>query len=245
MKDGAQRHEQDLLGAGGPLPLPLGGAVALAGADEGVDRLVDPVGVRLEGLRDQDDGAGGAAAERVGVAGSIPFSSSQRLEARVVRPAALGLLRLGPHRLGDLLLVPLPGDEVRRERDGRDAPAVREDTGRVRGDVVQHEVRLVALVRLDELRQRLDRVGQEGLDVVEECGSPGRRGRRRGTAASSVQSFGSAPGLRDLLGEGGRDRVRDPVSAGDELPDHLDARVHVPVGGDGEHGDVGGAWGRA
>ncbi|WP_319949610.1 hypothetical protein [Streptomyces halobius] len=47
-----------------------------------------------------------------------------------------------------------------------------EDARRVRGDVVQYEVRLVPLVRLDELRQRLDRVVQERLDVVEECAPP-------------------------------------------------------------------------
>jgi hypothetical protein len=114
---------------------------------------------------------------------------------------------------------------------------VGQDAGGVGGDVVEDEIRLVVLVEVDELRQRLDRVGEKGFEVVDQLRAPRVRvvvgGQRR------VPDLGLGSGLGDLLGELRRDRVRHAVPAGDELPDHLDARVHVPVGGDGEHGDMG------
>ncbi len=63
----AERHQHDLLRVRGALPVALVGAVALAGADEGVDAFVDPVGVRLEGPRDEHQGAVRAADEGVRV----------------------------------------------------------------------------------------------------------------------------------------------------------------------------------
>ncbi len=234
----AERHQDDLLRVGGPLPVALVGAVALAGADEGVDALVHPVGVRLERLRDQHQGARGAAGEVVRVLGD-PVLGQPGREPGVVRPSALRLPRPGPHRLGDLLLVALPGDEVRGERDRRDAPAVGEDTGRVGGDVVQHEVGGVVGVGLDELRERLDGVVQERLHVVQQGGPPGLGVGVRARQGGGV-GHGPGPGGGHLVGEGRGDGIADPVPPGDEFTDHLQAGVHVAVGGDGEHGDVGG-----
>lgn len=237
---GAERDQHDLLALGGrgPLPGALGGAaVALAGADEGVRGPVDAVGVRLERPGDEDDAAARAALEAVDVVAEAVLGEPGR-ERRVVRPAALGRLQLGEHRLGHLLLVSVPSDQVRGERDGGDAPAVGEHGRRVGGDVVEHEVRLVALEGGGELRERLDGVLQEQLQVVDELGAPGLRlvvGREGGGVDD-----GRGAGLRDLLGEGGGDGVADAVAPRHEFADHLDARVHVPVGGDGEHGDVGG-----
>lgn len=92
--EGDQGH---LLGVGGPLPVALVGAVPLAGADEGVDALVDPVGMGLEGLGDQDQGAGGTADERVRVLGD-PVLRQPGLEAGVVglpRSVFLGSAHIG------------------------------------------------------------------------------------------------------------------------------------------------------
>lgn len=119
---GAERDEDDLLplGGGRPLPCALGGAaIGLAGADEGVHGPVDAIGVRLERPGDEDDAAPRAALEAVDVlAEAVPAEPGG--EGGVVRLPARGGLQLGEQRLGHLLLVPLPGDEVRGERDGRD-----------------------------------------------------------------------------------------------------------------------------
>lgn len=119
---GAERDEYDLLALGGrgPLPRALGGAaIALTGADEGVHGPVDAIGVRLEHPGNEDDAAPRAALEAVDVLAEAVLGEPVG-EGGVVRLSARGGLQLGEQRLGHLLLVPLPGDEVRGERDGRD-----------------------------------------------------------------------------------------------------------------------------
>lgn len=119
---GAEGDQEDLL-AFGPRrapPRPLGGAaVALAGPDEGVHGFVDPVGVRLEGARDEYEAAAGPADEPVAVLVDAVLVEPGA-EAGVVRLPALGGAQSGEQRLGDLLLVAGPGDQVRGEGDGGD-----------------------------------------------------------------------------------------------------------------------------
>ncbi|CAM5649208.1 hypothetical protein SALBM135S_08686 [Streptomyces alboniger] len=213
---GPERDEQHLPGTGGPLPVPLRGAVSLTGADEGVHALVDPVGVRLERPGDQYEGARRPADEGIRVLVD-PVPGEPGGEALVVGLSPLGRPQFRVHRLGDLLLVPLPGDEVRRERDLGDAPAAGEDARGVRGDVMQYEVGFVPLIGAGQLRQHLDRVGEERLDVVDQLGAPGvrivvRRGQRRGVGPR----FGT--GLRDLPGEGVRNGVRVAGARGRRVP---------------------------
>lgn len=229
-------------------PRPIPGAasalgrrtVALAGADEGVHGGVDAVGVRLECPGDQDDAAARAALEAVDLVAEAVLGQPGG-EPGVVGLSALGCLEVGEHRSGHFFLVPLPGDQVRGEGDGGDSPAVGEHGRRVGGDVVDDEVRFVALEGGRELRERLDGVVEEGFEVVDELGAPGLRFVVGGEGG--VPDHRGGAGLRDLLGEGGGDRVADAVAPGDEFPDHFDARIHVPVGGDGEHGDVCGLGG--
>ncbi len=69
---------------------------------------------------------------------------------------------------------------------------------------------------------------------------PRPRGRRRARAGWSSTAWARRRSRRPSR-RTGRDRVRHPVPARHQLTDHLEAGVHVPVGGDGEHGDVRGS----
>lgn len=160
------------------------------------------------------------------------------LEPCAVRPAAFGGVEHGEHRLGDILLVPLPGDHVRRELEIRNAPAVRERGRRIGDGVTEDQLGAVALERLGQLRQRLDGVIEERLQIVDQLRAPGF-GIVVGAGQYGGVDHRFRAGGRDLRGEGGGDRVTDAVPPGDQFPDDLQARVHMPVGGDGEHGDMG------
>ncbi len=210
------------------------GASGQSRADERVAARVDVVGVRLHGPGDQHDRAGRPPGERVDLERDV-LGSEPGCEPLLVG----GVAGDGPQaveHLGHVLFVALPGDVGGGELHERPGPLVGQHPGRVGADVADQHVRPVAVEGGPDLRQDVH-------PLVEEAGHPGDRVVGPGLPAVLVGEHGGdrhdgGAGGGDGRCEPGRRGDLDAVAARDELGEHGQVRVHVPVGGHADHDDV-------
>ena len=195
---------------------------------------VDVVGVRLHGPGDQDDGPWRPARERVDVERDVLGGQPGR-EPLVVGGVAGG----GPQAVedvGHVLLVALPGDVGGGELHERPGPLVGQHPRRVGADVAEQHVGPVVDECGAGLWQDVDPLVEEAGHPCDGVVGPGLPAVLVGEHGGDRQDGGTGGG--DGRCEPGRSGDLDAVAARDQLREHRQVRVHVPVCGHADHDDV-------